>query len=165
MFPYAEPQREDRTKMQHKPIAFGQAFWGSEHPDTARLRVQQDYVDKMIALKRENMDRVSSYIDDLMAKAKEELGHARSGSNELRKIAMAQHIEEIVAYLRGQGIEIQPPAAEGTGARRSFALDEVPAFFGRVRCVLDQWHGSHMIELYDEMVTLVKLKKQVPAAE
>jgi hypothetical protein len=147
-----------------KPAEFGQAFWGSEHPDTARLRVQQDYVDKMIALKRENMDRVSQYIDDLLAKAKEELGHARSGSNELRKLALAQHINEIVAYLKGQAIEIQPPAIQGEGARAGYNLEEVPGFFGRVRCVLDQWHDTHMIELYDEMVTLVKLKKQVPTA-
>jgi len=107
---------------------FGQAFWGSEHPDTARLHVQQDYVDKMIALKRENMYRV-------------------------------------VSYLRGQGIEIEAPESRTEGGRRSFLLEDVPAFFGRVRCVLDQWHASHMIELYDEMVTLVKLKKQVPTAE
>lgn len=151
--------------IQHKPMDFGQAFWGSEHPDTARLRVQQDYVDKMIALKRENMDRVSQYIDDLMAKAKEELGHARSGSNELRKIALAQHIDETVSYLRGQGIEIEGPESRTEGSRRSYLLEDVPAFFGRVRCVLDQWHASHMIELYDEMVTLVKLKKQVPTAD
>ena len=147
--------------IQNKPLEFGQAFWGSEHPDTARLRVQQDYVDKMIALKRENMDRVSHYIDDLLAKAKEELGHARSGANELRKLAVAQHIEEICSYLKGQAIEIQPPATVGEGVRKTFVLDEVPAFFGRVRCVLDRWHDSHMIELYDEMVNLVKLKKQV----
>ena len=151
--------------IQHKPMDFGQAFWGSEHPDTARLRVQQDYVDKMIALKREHMARVSQYVDELMAKAKEELGHARSGSNELRKIALAQHIDETVSYLCGQGIEIEAPETRAEGGRQSYLLESVPAFFGRVRCVLDQWHASHMIELYDEMVTLVKLKKQVPTAD
>ena len=151
--------------IQHKPMDFGQAFWGSEHPDTARLRVQQDYVDKMIALQRENRDRVSQDVADLMAKAKEELGHARSGSNELRKIALAQHIDETVSYLCGQGIEIEAPETRAEGGRQSYLLESVPACFGRGRCVLDQWHASHMIELYDEMVTLVKLKKQVPTAD
>ena len=103
--------------------------------------------------------------DKVMAKAKEELGHARSGSNELRKIALAQHIDETVSYLCGQGIEIEAPETRAEGGRQSYLLESVPAFFGRVRCVLDQWHASHMIELYDEMVTLVKLKKQVPTAD
>jgi hypothetical protein len=155
--------------IQHKPAEFGQAFWGSEHPETARLRVQKDYIDKMIALKRENMDRVAAYIDEQLAKAKEELGHARGGNNDLRRLTLTALIEEIVAYLKGQAIEIQPPSihsdAHPGGPKGTYALDEVSAFFGRVRCVIDQWYDNHLIELYDEMVTLVKLKKQVPTAD
>ena len=44
--------------IQDNPANWSQGFWGSEHPQTAALRVKKDYVDKMISLKRENMDRV-----------------------------------------------------------------------------------------------------------
>ena len=64
--------------IQQNPKDWQQGFWGSEHPETAALRVQKDYVDTMIALKRENMDRVYLYLTSLLDKAKEELGLARS---------------------------------------------------------------------------------------
>ena len=50
---------------------FSQGFWGSEHPETAALRVQKDYVDTMISLKRENMDRIYNYINARLDKATE----------------------------------------------------------------------------------------------
>jgi hypothetical protein len=153
--------------IQDNPSNWSQGFWGSEHPQTAALRVKKDYVDTMIALKRENMDRVYLYLTGLLDKAKEELGHARSGSNELRRAALRQHVDEIVAYLKGQALDVAPPSRYGDdvapGLRGTYVLDEVSAFFGRVKCVLDQWYDSHLIALYDEMVTLMNLKKPPPA--
>ncbi len=140
--------------IQDNPRQWSQGNWGSEHPDTARIRVEKEYVDTMVALKRENMDRIAAYLDALIEKAKEELGHARAGSAEHRKQATRQHIDEIIAYLKGQSLDVAPPA-EAHGA---YVLDDVSQFFGRVRCVLDQWYDSHLIALYDEMLVLVKLK-------
>ena len=115
------------------------------------------------------MDRIYGYINMLLEKVKEELGHARSGgsSGDHRRMALKQHIDEITAYLKGQALEIQPPATYGErgGAAlgHHYVLEDVPAFFGRVKCVLDQWYDSHLIEVYDEMVSLVNLKR--PAAQ
>ncbi len=153
--------------IQDNPSNWSQGFWGSEHPQTAALRVKKDYVDTMIALKRENMDRVYAYLMGLLEKAKEELGHARSGSNDLRRAALRQHVDEIAAYLKGQALDVAPPSRYGDdaapGLRGTYVLDEVAGFFGRVKCVLDQWYDSHLIALYDEMVTLMNLKKPPPA--
>lgn len=153
--------------IQDNPANWSQGFHGSEHPQTAALRVKKDYVDTMIALKRENMDRVYAYLMGLLDKAKEELGHARSGSNDLRRAALRQHVDEIAAYLKGQALDVAPPSRYGDDAapalRGTYVLDEVAGFFGRVKCVLDQWYDSHLIALYDEMVTLMNLKKPPPA--
>lgn len=143
---------------------FSQGFWGSEHPETAALRVQKDYVDTMISLKRENMDRIYSYINALLDKAKEELGHSRSGgsSGDGRRMALKQHVDEIAAYLKGQALDVQLPATYGErgGANLAhhYVLEDVPAFFGRVKCVLDQWYDSHLLAVYDEVVILVRPK-------
>lgn len=142
--------------IQENSVRWGQAFQGSEHPDTAALRIKKDYVDTMIALKRENMERVYSYLGGLLEKAKEELGHARSGSAEHRKAALRQHIDEISAYLKGQSLEVTAPPKGSDG---HYVLDEVAGFFGQVKCVLDQWYDSHLIAMYDEMVILTNLKK------
>ncbi|MDE2437086.1 MAG: hypothetical protein KGM49_12570 [Sphingomonadales bacterium] len=143
---------------QEDPVQWSQAFQGSEHPETAALHVKKSYVDTMISLKRENMERVYSYLMGLMDKAKEELGHCRSGgsSAEHRKLALRGHIDEIFAYLKGQALDV---AAPEKGEDGHFVLDGVPGFFGRVKCVLDQWYDSHLIAMYDEMVTLTNLKK------
>lgn len=149
--------------IQENPVKWSQGFHGSEHPDTAALRVQKDYVDTMIALKRENMDRVFLYLTGMMDKAKEEMQHARGAQADHRRAALRGHIDEIVAYLKGQALEIAPPsvygAEAGPGFRGTYNLDEISGFFGQVKCVLDQWYDSHLIAVYDEMVTLVNLKK------
>ena len=149
--------------IQENPVSWGQGFAGSEHPETAAIRVQKEYVDKMIALKRENMDRVYAYLTGLIERAKEEMQHARGANNEHRRSALKQQIDEIVAYLKGQAIDIAPPPLYGDegGAsfRGSYVLDDIPGFFGQVKCVLDQWYDSHLIAVYDEMVILVNPKK------
>ena len=149
--------------IQENPVNWGQGFGGSEHPETAAIRVQKEYVDMMIALKRENMDRVYAYLTGLIERAKEEMQHARGANNEHRRSALKQQIDEIVAYLKGQAIDIAPPPLYGDegGAsfRGSYVLDEIPGFFGQVKCVLDQWYDSHLIAVYDEMVILVNPKK------
>ncbi len=142
--------------IQENPISWSQGFHGSEHPETAALRVQKDYVDTMVALKRENMDRVYEYLTGLLEKAKEELGHARTGNNEHRRQALRQNVDEIIAYLKGQALDVTAPKFENGG----YALDDVPAFFGQVKCVLDQWFDSHLMSVYDEIVILVNLKKK-----
>jgi hypothetical protein len=145
------------------PNNWSQGFQGSEHPDTARVRVRKEYVDAMIALKRENMDRVYAYLNGLMDKAKEELALARGSSADGRRAALRQHIDEIIAYLKGQALEVQPPQLYGEKAGAAYAgsyvLEEISPFFGQVKCVLDQWYDSHLIEVYDEMLALVNLKK------
>lgn len=149
------------------PTNWSQGFQGSEHPDTARVRVRKEYVDAMIALKRENMDRVYVYLNGLMEKAKEELALARGTSADGRRAALRQHIDEIIAYLKGQSLDVPPPQLYGEKAGAAFAesyvLEEIPSFFGQVKCVLDQWYDSHLIAVYDEMVALVNLKKSASA--
>ena len=152
--------------IQENPVNWGQGFHGSEHPDTAKLRVRKEYVDAMIALKRENMDRVYAYLTGLIEKAKEEMQHARGSNADHRRAALRQHIDEIAAYLKGQAIEVPSPAMydekAGAGYSGTYVLEAIPPFFGQVKCVLDQWYDSHLIEVYDEMVNLVNLKR--PAA-
>jgi len=150
--------------IQQNPREFSQGFWGSEHPETAALRVQKDYVDTMIALKRENMDRVYLYLTGLLDKAKDELGLCRSGggSGDSRRMALRQHIDEIASYLKGQALDIERPQtypeAAGPQYKGHYVLEDVPAFFGRVKCVLDQWYDSHLLSVYDEVVILVNPK-------
>lgn len=156
--------------IQDNPKDWSQGFWGSEHPETAALRVQKDYVDTMISLKRENMDRIYGYINALLDKAKEELGHARSGgsSGDHRRMALKQHVDEIAAYLKGQALDVQLPRtygeAGGANLAQHYVLEDVPAFFGRVKCVLDQWYDSHLLAVYDEVVILVRPKGSGPAS-
>ena len=151
--------------IEEKSVRWEHGFQGSEHPETAALRVRKEYVEKMIALKRENMDHVYAYLTALIDKAKEELGHARSGgsSGDHRRMALKQHVDEIAAYLKAQGLTVAPPRTYGETASAALAhhyvLEEVPPFFGQVKCVLDQWFDSHLIAVYDEMLTLVNLKR------
>lgn len=155
--------------IQHNAKDWPQGFWGSEHPDTAALRVQKDYVDTMVSLKRENMDRIYTYLTGLIEKAKEELGHARSGgqSAEHRRLALKQHVDEIAAYLKAQALDVElprtPPQPEGSTVVGHYILEDVPPFFGRVKCVLDQWYDSHLLALYDEVLMLVQPKSGKPA--
>ena len=150
--------------IQEDPTGWDRGFHGSEHPKTASIRVRKEYVEHMIALKRENMDHVYAYLTELLDKAKEELGHCRSGGSagDHRRMALKQHVDEIAAYLHGQGLEVELPRTHtqaGDAVQgHHYLLDDVPAFFGRVKCVLDQWFDSHLIAVYDEMLTLVTLK-------
>ena len=156
--------------IQQNQKEFSQGFWGSEHPETAALRVQKDYVDTMIALKRENMDRVYIYLTGVLDKAKEELGLARSGggSGDSRRMALRQHVDEIAAYLAGQALDLEKPPTypdtAGPSYKGHYVLEEVPAFFGRVKCVLDQWYDSHLLAVYDEVVILVNPKTATNAS-
>lgn len=148
--------------IQDNPTNWGPGFYGSEHPDTARLRVKKEYVETMISLKRENMDRIFTYLNGLMDKGKEELTMARAGNNEHRRAMLRQHVDEIIAYLKAQSLEVEPPAVHDSGQTAGqYQLDEISGFFGRVRCVLDQWYDSHLMSVYDEIVILVNPKKKV----
>jgi hypothetical protein len=154
--------------IQDNPADWSQGFHGSEHPETARLRVEKDYIEQMIALKRETMDRSYAYLTGLLDKAKEELGHARSGgqSAEHRRLALRQHVDEIAAYLRGHSMKVDLPetySAETNPALKGhYMLEAVPRYFGQVQCELDQWYDSHLIALFDEMVVLTRLKPKSP---
>ena len=136
----------------------------SEHPETARLRLGKDTIDQLAAIKRESMDNVYRYINELMEKAKEELGHARSASNDNRKVLLAQYIDEIVAYLKGHNIEVDPPRQhEREGDRagpRLYVLDDVSGFFGQVRCILDQWLADHLDKVHKEIAIAHNLQER-----
>ncbi|MEQ1494695.1 MAG: hypothetical protein ABL912_02895 [Novosphingobium sp.] len=155
--------------IQDNPANWSHGFQGSEHPETARLRVEKDYIERMVSLKRETMDRTYAYLCGLLDKAKEELGHARSGgsSGDHRRQALRQHVDEIAAYLQGNDLKVDLPptySAETHPALKThYILEEVPQFFGKVQCVLDQWYDSHLIALYDEMVVLTRLKPKSAA--
>ncbi|MEZ5744298.1 MAG: hypothetical protein R3D89_11400 [Sphingomonadaceae bacterium] len=150
--------------IQEDPTSWDQGFHGSEHPKTAAIRVRKEFVEHRVALKRENMDHVYAYMTELLDKAKEELGHCRSGGSagDHRRMALKQHVDEIGAYLKGQGLDIAMPETYGeeggAALAHHYVLEEVPPYFGRVKCVLDQWFDSHLIAVYDEMLTLVSLK-------
>ena len=75
--------------IQENPVSWGQGFAGSEHPETAAIRVQKEYVDKMIALKRENMDRVYAYLSALIERGRVE-------SDEARRIAIYRDMQQKV---------------------------------------------------------------------
>ena len=149
---------------QDNPIAWSRDLQGSEHPETARLRLGKETIDQLTAMKREGMDNIYKYINDLVDKAKEELQHARSASNDHRKTLLAQHIDELVAYLKGHNIELDLPRLASAGsegkAARSYVLDDVSGFFGQVRCVVDQWHSDHLAKVLKEVSILQNLQER-----
>ena len=149
---------------QDNPIAWSRDLQGSEHPETARLRLGKEMIDQLLAIKRENMDNIYRYINDLIDKAKEELQHARASSNDHRKTLLAQHIDELVAYLHGHNIEIDPPQQASLDgdkkAARSYVLDDVSGFFGQVRCLVDQWHSDHLAKVLKEVAILQNLQER-----
>ena len=149
---------------QDNPIAWSRDLQGSEHPETARLRLGKETIDQLLAIKRESMDNIYKYINDLVDKAREELQHARSSSNDHRKLLLAQHIDELIAYLHGHTIELDPPRQiDGEGASRgskTYALDDVSRFFGQVRCVVDQWHSEHLAKILKEVSILQNLQER-----
>ena len=145
-------------------MAWSRDVQGWEHPETARLRLGKETIDQLTAMKREGMDNIYKYINDLVEKAKDELQHARSSSNDHRKTLLAQHIDELVAYLKGHNIELNPPRLASPGsegkAARSYVLDEVSGFFGQVRCVVDQWHSDHLAKVLKEVAILQNLQER-----
>jgi len=146
------------------PIAWPRDLQGSEHPETARLRLGKETIDQLLAIKREGMDNIYRYINELADKAKQELEHARSASNDHRKTLLTQHIDELVAYLHGHNIELDPPRhavldGEKKGTR-SYVLDDVSRFFGQVRCDVDQWHSNHLAKVLTEISILQNLQER-----
>ena len=148
--------------IQDNPMSWPSDLRGSEHPDTARLRLGKETIDQMLAMKREGMDGIYKYINELVDKAKEELQHARSSSNDHRKTLLAQHIDELVAYLNGHNLPLEPPkmAEGGNGGPRTYVLDEVSSFFGQVRCVVDQWHADHLAKVVKEITILQYMQER-----
>ena len=143
-------------------MAWPRELQGSEYRETARLRLGKEMIDQLLAIKRENMDNIYRYINDLIDKAKEELQHARAASNDHRKTLLAQHIDELVAYLHGHNIELAAPRlSDGEGDKkgaRSYVLDDVSGFFGQVRCLVDQWHSDHLAKVVKEITILQNLQ-------
>ena len=149
---------------QDNPMTWSRDVQGSEHPETARLRLGKETIDQLTAMKREGMDNIYRYINDLVEKAKEELQHARSSSNDHRKTLLAQHIDELAAYLKGHNIELDLPRLASAGsegkAARSYVLDDVSGFFGQVRCIVDQWHSDHLAKVLKEVSILQNLQER-----
>jgi hypothetical protein len=149
---------------QDNPMAWPRELQGSEHPETARLRLGKETIDQLTAMKRESMDNIYRYINELVEKAKEELQHARSSSNDHRKTLLAQHVDELIAYLKGHNFELAPPRREECGddqkGPRTYLLDDVPAFFGQVRCLVDQWHSDHLAKVLKEVAILQNLQER-----
>ena len=148
--------------IQDNPTNWPVDLRGSEHPDTARLRLGKETIDQTLAIKRESMDNIYKYINDLVDKAKEELQHARSSSNDHRKTLLAQHIDELVAYLNGHNLPLAPPRVTQSGkdGPRTYVLDEVSGFFGQVRCVVDQWHADHLAKVVKEITILQYMQER-----
>lgn len=137
------------------------AFAGSEHPETARLRIQRDFVETIAGLKRQTTDQSYQYLTGLIEKAKDELGHARSASNDLRRATLQQHIDELVAYCAGHGINVRLPNRNGEALGQTLAhfyvLDEVPAFLGEIKFLIDLWYDGALAKVHDEMLALTGL--------
>ena len=147
--------------IQDNPMSWPSDLRGSEHPDTARLRLGKETIDQMLAMKREGMDKIYIYINELVDKAKEELQHARSASNDHRKMTLAAHIDELVAYLAGHNLPLDPPKLENGGqGARIYVLDDVSSFFGQVRCVVDQWHADHLAKVVKEITILQYMQER-----
>ncbi len=143
-------------------VAWSSNFAGSEHPETARLRLQRDYIDTITCLKRERADQTYAYLSSLIDKAKEELGHARNASNDNRRAMLQQHIDELAAYVTGHGITVrlpnrQPGAAET--AQGFYVVEEIPVFFGEIKFLIDLWYDKHLAKVHDEVSALVGLKR------
>ena len=137
------------------------AFANCEHPETARLHIQRSYVETIAGLKRQSTDQSYAYLTGLIDKAKEELGHARSASNDLRRATLQQHIDELVAYCSGHGINVRLPNRNGEALGQTLAhyyvLDEVPAFLGEIKFLIALWYDGALTKVHDEMLALTGL--------
>ncbi|MFN4114172.1 MAG: hypothetical protein ACK4GD_09545 [Sphingomonadaceae bacterium] len=136
-------------------------FAAGEHPDTARHRIQHDFIMQATSLSREAVDRRYAYLTRLVERAKEELGHARSASNEMRMAAMQQNIDELVAYVSGHGIRAKLPNRNGeagpASAANFFVLGEIPAFLGEMSFLIDLWYEKELAKVHDELLKLTGL--------
>ncbi len=132
-----------------------------EHPDTARHRIQRDFILSVSGLSREAADRKYAMLIGLIDRAKEELGHARSASNEMRLAAMQQNIDELVAYVAGHGIRPKLPNRNGEGASASMAkfyvLEEIPTFLGELSFLIDLWYEQELSKVHAELLQLTGL--------
>lgn len=159
------PANETITRI--RPAARGpdepwsSAFTTCEHPETARLHIQRDFVNMIAELKRHTTDQSYNYLTGLIDKAKDELGHARAASNDLRRATLQQHIDELVAYCSGHGISVRPPNRNGEALGQSpahfYVLDEVPAFLGEIKFLIDLWYDGALTKVHDEMLALTGL--------
>ncbi|MBD3730847.1 MAG: hypothetical protein IE933_14200 [Sphingomonadales bacterium] len=144
---------------------WGADFVASEHPETARHRIQHDFIMTVSGLSREAVDKRYTYLQRLIDKAKEELGHARNASNEMRLAAMQSNLDELVAYLAGHGIHAKLPNRNGEKGPISiahyFVIDEVPAFMGELGFLIDQWYEKEMVKVHDELLKLTGLAARV----
>lgn len=133
----------------------------AEHPDTARHRIQRDFILNVSSLSREAADRKYAHLARLIERAKEELGHARSASNEMRMAAMQQNIDELVAYVAGHGIRPKLPNRNGDGAPASHAkyyvLEEIPTFLGELSFLIDLWYEKEIEKVHAELLKLTGL--------
>jgi hypothetical protein len=147
---------------QHEVVEpWSAAFANCEHPETARLHIQRSYVEAIAGLKRHTVDQSYAYLSGLIDKAKDELGHARAASNDLRRATLQQHIDELVAYCSGHGINVRLPNrngdALGQSAAHLYVLEEVPAFLGEIKFLIDLWYDGALTKVHDEMLALTGL--------
>lgn len=137
------------------------AFANCEHPETARLHIQHSYVETIAGLKRHTIDQSYAYLSGLIDKAKDELGHARAASNDLRRATLQQHIDELVAYCSGHGINVRLPNRNGDATAQSaahlYVIEEVPAFLGEIKFLIDLWYDGALTKVHDEMLALTGL--------
>ncbi|MCP5396320.1 MAG: hypothetical protein H6918_06250 [Sphingomonadaceae bacterium] len=142
-------------------VPWSAEFEASEHPDTARHRIQRDFIMTVSGLSREAVDKRYTYLQRLIDKAKEELAHARTASNEMRLAAMQSNLDELVAYLAGHGIHAKLPNRNGENGSPTiahfFVIDEVPAFLGELGFLVDQWYEKEMVKVHDELLKLTGL--------
>ena len=145
------------------PLAWSGDFAGTEHPETARLRLQRDYIATVTALKRESADQTYAYLSGLLDKAKEELGHSRNTNNDNRRAMLQQHIDELAAYVTGHGITVKLPNRYAPNpnetAQGFYVIDEIPAFFGEVKFLIDLWYDKHLAKVHDEVSALIGLRR------
>jgi hypothetical protein len=143
--------------------AWSADFAGSEHPDTARLRLQKGYIETITGLKRESIDLIYAYLQSLLEKAKEELVHARSASNDHRRALLQQHVDELIAYVAGHGMNPKLPTvygdAKGAALANFYVIEEIPAFLGEVKFLIDLWYQQGLGRVHDEVSALIGLNR------
>ena len=151
----------DKPEGLRRMTARGPDGAGAEHPETARHRIQHDFIMTVSSLSREAIDRKYAYLTRLIERAKEELGHARSANNETRMAAMQQNIDELVAYVSGHGIRAKLPNRNGESASPAIAnfyvLGEIPAFLGEMSFLVDLWYEKELAKVHDELLKLTGL--------